>query len=528
MIIGVHGDPDLNGLDLGGAETRLIRTVGDLSNDLDYLIVRVAGNKVPGVLSCAADLGIPTTVLVPELGLWPLTELLLRHTNVEELLQEDSLETLTVDRVTAVVGRRRTPGHGFRIGTLQPMPGNPDDYEARRFLSFVSPAMTGFLRDLRAALSQMSRERSPIPWDPRNRQESVELDDNDRPKGKGPYNLADLVKHARHAWAREILCGPAVGQAWQTLPPPLLLLGESGTGKTLVSSLIHDQLTSPADEHGNRGELVEVTAAAMDTANFDYDLFGATAGVWNDVDYRVGAVSQGAFGTVFLDEIGDMPGPAQTRLLTFFNDLTAKVQGAQPFFTYAQVLAATNRDLDHLVAIGAFRHDLLARFRSRVVLPPLRSRDDAELRRLIDFVAQNPLVNPRVDEEGRDAVDGQPLVSYVSVDAMTALVAHRYADGNFRELEQAVHTAIWRARGANSRTIELTHLELRPGRFRPDVDERVIKVVRLPEASQGSVVVVEDLDELARIAALHDRAILRAGSTYAVIDRGLHFRFGVD
>lgn len=528
MIVGVHGDPDLSVLDLDGVETRHVATVGDLVQELDYLIVRVAGDKVPGVLTRAADLGIPTTVVVPALGLWPLTELLLRYANVEELLQEDGPHRFTVDRLTAVVDRRLAPGHGLQIGTLQPMPGNPDDYEARRFLSLVSPAMAGFLRDLRAALGQMRRDRPPIPWDPRNLREPVELDDRGRPKGKGPYNLSDLVKHARHAWSREILCGPADRSGWQTLPPPLLLLGESGTGKTLVTSLIHDQLTSPPDEHGNRGQLVEVTAAAMDTANFDYDLFGATAGVWNDVDYRVGAVTQGAFGTVFLDEIGDMPGPAQTRLLTFFNDLNAKVQGAQPFFTYSQVLAATNRDLDHLVAIGAFRHDLLARFRSRVVLPPLRSRDDAELRRLIDFVGQNPLVNPRVDEEGRDAVDGRPLVSHVSEEAMAALVTHRYADGNFRELEQAVHTAIWRARGSNSRTIEFAHLELRPGRFRPDVDERVIKVLRLPDAAEGCVVVVDDLDELARIAALHDRAILRSGSTYTVIDRGLHFRFEVD
>ena len=238
------------------------------------------------------------------------------------------------------------------------MPGNPEDYEKRRFLSFVSPSMAEFVRDLRSALGQMDRERPPLPWDPRDEQVPTTIEKSG-PKGTGPFNLSELIQHAREPWARKILAGPTPRQHWEQLPPPLLLLGESGTGKTLAASLIHQQLSR---DLARPGELIEVAVAAMDTRNFDYDLFGATSGVWHNVEYRVGAITQAAYGTVFFDEIGDMPYDAQTRLLTFFNDLKAKVQGAQPFFTYTHVLAATNRDLGYLITRGNFRNDLRARF----------------------------------------------------------------------------------------------------------------------------------------------------------------------
>jgi DNA-binding NtrC family response regulator len=263
----------------------------------------------------------------------------------------------------------------------------------------------------------------------------------------------------------------------------------------------------------------------MDTRNFDYDLYGATSGVWHNVDYRVGAVTQAAYGTVFFDEIGDMPLDAQSRLLTFFNDLKARVQGAQPFFTYAHVVAATNRDLEHGVGRGSFRHDLLARFRIRVTLPPLRHRSEPDMRRLIDFTAQNPLVNPRVGPSGAEATDGVLLVSHISQEAMDRLAQHQYADGNFREMEEAVHNSIWRARRANDHTVRLEHVDVRPQRFRPEADARVIRVRDIAPASANHVVFVESIDELARLASIRNQSILRSGRSYSVIDGAVVYRF---
>jgi len=526
VLVGNHGCPDLAArLEMAGMEARVIDTHSDLNTDIEYLFVRVSGERYPPVLARAAELDIPTTVVVDVLSTWALAELLLRNPNVEEILEDATLGSLDLERVRGTVAMRTAVGHGFRIGTLLAMPDDPDAYEARRYLSFVSPAMAGFLRELRAALGQMVRPRPPIPWDPTDGHDPVEIvEKSGEPHTQAPYNLSDLVRHAKKPWAREILSA-ADERRWQPLPPPLLLLGESGTGKSLVARLIHEQLTDAVSDKRLRGCLVPVNTAAMDTRNFDYELFGAAQGTWNEVDYRVGAITQAAYGTVFFDEIGDMPVPAQSRLLTFFNDLAVKIEGARAFFSFTHVRAATNRDLDHLVTSGRFKHDLLARFRCRVTLPPLRKRSADELRRLVDFVAQDPAVNPRSPRHEPGTSRAERLVTHISEDAMSLVLGHRYSEGNFRELEEIIHTGIWRARGANSRTLEPDHLELRPQRFRPDADRRVINVRALPAAPKGAVF-VENIDEISRYADLRNCPILRAGGIYAIIDGDLHLRFG--
>ena len=147
------------------------------------------------------------------------------------------------------------------------------------------------------------------------------------------------------------------------------------------------------------------------------------------------------------------------------------------------------------------------------------------MRRLVDFVAQDPLVNPRIGGHGQEAADGELLVSHITPDAMEKLVGHRYANGNFRELGEAVHKAIGLARHANDHTLRTEYIDIQPPRYRPDADTRVINVRALPPAQEDRLVNVDSIDELDRLATIRGQNILRCGSSYAVIAGGVHYHF---
>ena len=491
-------------------------TPRDLRN-VSVVVVSVQGEAVPEVLFACEREAVPVVVVVDELRPWTLRDLHLRYSCIRTLITADDVEGFDFVQLVEELQHSAQPGAGFAIGSAWSMPADPDEYEARRFLSFDSKSMAPFLSELRAALGQMQRSRPEVPWDPADQLSPPSVDAKGL-KGRGPFNLSDLVEHAREEPVRKTFAGTAELGSWKPLPPPLLILGDSGTGKSLLAGLVHDVLTEPALKDGRRGQLVEVAVAGMDIRNFDYELFGATTGTYSGVSFRVGAATQAAYGTLFLDELGDMPHDAQTRLLRFFNDLRIKIEGtSQTFFPYLHIVGATNREVDHLVALGQFRNDLLARFRARVTLPPLRSRERSELKRLVDFVAQNPLVNQTLDNAPAR------LVSHISPEAMDLMLTHEYRDGNFRELEYVIHTAIWRARGASRRTLEVQDIELSEPRHRTDRDSRVVRVKALPTHHAG-VVEVEELEDLLRLAERRDLAVLLCGDNHAVLADGIMFR----
>ncbi len=511
-----------NGLELPLAnnEWRSVAGPRDLEG-LALLVVLVDTDVVPDLILAAEAAMVPAIVVVDDLRPWALSELLLRYSCIRNLITQDQVEDWDFARTAAEVRQASRPGHGFAIGSAWSMPDDPDEYEARRYLSLNSTSMAPFLADLRAALGQMARKRPALPWDPMDNLAAPVLDKDGRLKGGGPFNLSDIVEHAREDNARAVLAGPEDLGEWKSLPPPLLILGDSGTGKSLLARLIHDVLTEPAAHDGRRGQLVEVAVAGMDERNFDYEMFGATSGVWNDVPYRVGEAPQAAYGTLFLDELGDMPEVAQTRLLRYFNDLRIKIPGtSQPFFSYMHIVAATNREVDHLVSLGRFRNDLIARFRVRVTLPQLAERDPNEKKRLIDFVAQHPRVNPGIRSSGGEDVGR--LVSHISPEAMEALLTHDYRDGNFRELEYVVHNAIEKARRSNRRSVELEDLVLRAPRHRSDSVSRIVHVKAPPPTPV--TVEVEGLDELHRLADRLEVVLLQHGSEFFAVVDGVTYR----
>jgi two-component system nitrogen regulation response regulator GlnG len=197
----------------------------------------------------------------------------------------------------------------------------------------------------------------------------------------------------------------------------VLILGESGTGKELVARAIHDL--------GPRGAkpFVPVNMAAIPRELIESELFGHERGAFTGAAQRTaGRFEQAAGGTLFLDEIGDMPLEAQTRLLRVLQEGEfTTVGGARHIRADVRVIAATNKEIERLVAEGGFREDLYYRLNVVPVrLPALRQRieDVGELaRHFLD----------------RAAADGLPRKSLEEA-AVQRLVRHRWP-GNVRELE---------------------------------------------------------------------------------------------
>lgn len=151
---------------------------------------------------------------------------------------------------------------------------------------------------------------------------------------------------------------------------PVLITGETGTGKELMARAVH--VLSPG-----RGELVAVTVAGLDDTVFSDTLFGHTKGAFTSAEQpREGLITQAADGTLFLDEIGDLSAASQVKLLRLLQEGTYYPLGADhPRQSNARIIVATNHDVVQLVNTGEFRKDLYYRLRAHHLhLPPLRER----------------------------------------------------------------------------------------------------------------------------------------------------------
>jgi transcriptional regulator with AAA-type ATPase domain len=217
---------------------------------------------------------------------------------------------------------------------------------------------------------------------------------------------------------------------------PILVQGDTGTGKELVTQAIHDL-------SDREGPLRAVNCGALPRSLLESELFGFRKGAFSGADQdRIGLVRSADKGTLFLDEIADLPLDGQAALLRVLQEGEIHPIGASgPISVDVRVVAATHRDLSRMVQQGEFREDLLARLNGfSVTLPPLRDRRE-------DLGALVGLFGRRHAPGRADSIGFSPA-------AVRALHAHRWPQ-NIRELEKTVAAALALAQGD---LIELEHL----------------------------------------------------------------------
>lgn len=207
---------------------------------------------------------------------------------------------------------------------------------------------------------------------------------------------------------------------------PVLIQGETGTGKELVAQALHRFGAHP------QGPFVPVNCGALPDTLLESELFGYVRGAFTDArrDYR-GAIARADGGTLFLDEVGDISPAFQVKLLRFLQDGVVRPIGAEEGFSVAvRVVAATHRHLQELVRKGQFREDLYYRLAGyEIRVPPLRARRE-------DI--------PQLVEHFRARFAGEMgLGSAASATPeVLALFAEYSWPGNVRELQHVVHRCL--------------------------------------------------------------------------------------
>lgn len=264
--------------------------------------------------------------------------------------------------------------------------------------------------------------------------------------GKMKRLLRQRELHRENQWLRrelnreveksDFVTGPSVAMkqvlalARRVAPTPstLLILGESGTGKDVLARAVHRmaQAARPTD-----GRFVAVNCAAIPGDLLESQLFGHRKGAFTGADRDTpGVFAHAGTGTVFLDEVGDLPLPTQAKLLRAIEQKEVLPVGAsEPIRVQARILAATNKDLEAEAKAGRFRQDLFFRLNVvSVTLPPLRDRRE-DLPDLISFLL------------GKHARAAGKSFSGLSHDALRLVQGYSWP-GNVRELDNALQRAV--------------------------------------------------------------------------------------
>lgn len=281
----------------------------------------------------------------------------------------------------------------------------------------------------------------------------------------------------------------------QTSAAPILIIGETGTGKELVARACH-QAGPRAD-----APFVEINCAALPAHLMEGELFGYEKGAFTDAHARkMGLIESADGGTLFLDEIGEMDLGLQAKLLRVLENFKVRRLGSlTDRQVNVRIVAATNRDLDIQVREGRFRSDLLYRLRVfQIQIPPLRARGEDVLH----------LARHLLDQQSRKYGHGT-----LRLDASAAQALKGYAfPGNVRELRNLLERAALLQTGG---VIKIADLALPPAEVRS-----------APAAGAGPVTSLEavEREHLVRALEAHHWNVTRAARSLDISRDTLRYR----
>ena len=211
----------------------------------------------------------------------------------------------------------------------------------------------------------------------------------------------------------------------------VLVLGETGTGKELIARALHQRST-----RSDRG-FVKINCAAIPTGLLESELFGHEKGAFTGaISQKVGRFELAHRGTIFLDEIGEVPLELQSKMLRVLQEQEfERLGGTRTIRVDVRLVAATNRDLLHMVEAGLFRSDLYYRLHVfPITVPPLRDRQE-DIPMLVRYFAQ------------RYAIRIKKTIETIPTKTMERLVRYPWP-GNIRELENLIERAVILSRGS--------------------------------------------------------------------------------
>jgi DNA-binding NtrC family response regulator len=293
-------------------------------------------------------------------------------------------------------------------------------------------------------------------------------------------------------------------------PTTILVRGESGTGKELVGSAIH-RLSERAN-----GPFIAVNCTAIPEMLFESELFGHEKGAFTGaIASRPGRFELADGGTLLLDEIGELPGPMQVKLLRVLQErFVQRVGGLSPIPVDVRLIAATNANLEKMVADGSFREDLFYRLNVvPIVLPPLRERP-TDIPFLIRHFAA------RFSERL-----GKPLRAVTP--AVEAAMTEYGWPGNIRQLENVIERMVLLAEGDS---LDLSDLppEVLQGERDPEAGVDTARDEPLPSGKMKDIVKQSsqklERDLIAAALDEEDRNVTRAAKRLGISRKGLQLK----
>jgi formate hydrogenlyase transcriptional activator len=303
-----------------------------------------------------------------------------------------------------------------RLGTLVFVSKRPSSYQKSQldFLQLIANHVAVAV-DNALAFQEISSLKEQLSKEKEYLEEEARTD----------YNFGEIV--GRSEATRNVL------QQVETVAPTsstVLIFGETGTGKELIARAVHD--LSPRREH----TFVKLNCAAIPTGLLESELFGHEKGAFTGaISQKVGRFELAHKGTLFLDEVGDIPPELQPKLLRVLQEQEFERLGSTKTMRVdVRLVAATNRDLAEMVADGLFRSDLYYRLNVfPISLAPLRDRPD-DIQPLVRHFTQH-----FARRMGR-------RIETIPAAVMEALLAYQWP-GNIRELQNVIERAVILSRG---------------------------------------------------------------------------------